>query len=338
LPLLNSAVRPARGTGDLFLNNTLFVIDGGGRRQTTYTIDGGSADDSWGRQTIFTNLPTATLEEVTVLTNSFSAEYGRSTGAALNLVTRSGTNDVRGDLSVLSRPGGWQSDAPVTHQTSHDELLQGSGFVSGSLVRDKVYWSLGAERNDQDRDSIITSPLAPGVFTGNYKQTLVFGRLDDYLSESHHLFGRFGLDSFTDTNPQDAVGGVALPSAARTFKRDAMSGLVGETAVLGPDLFNDARLSYSDGDPITEFEPANPSTQFVRPGVSTEGESRRALLTNHQIQLADTLSLAMGAHFLKAGGDYVRSNSGGDGQEFGAPFVLGQFTFKPGLSPTTPTS
>ncbi|HEY2738237.1 MAG TPA: carboxypeptidase-like regulatory domain-containing protein, partial [Thermoanaerobaculia bacterium] len=53
LPLLNSAVRPARGTGDLFLNNTLFVIDGGGRRQPTYTIDGGTADDSWGRQTIF---------------------------------------------------------------------------------------------------------------------------------------------------------------------------------------------------------------------------------------------------------------------------------------------
>ena len=57
LPLLNSAVRPARGTGDLFLNNTLFVINGGGRRQTIYTVDGGTLDDSWGRQTIFTNVP-----------------------------------------------------------------------------------------------------------------------------------------------------------------------------------------------------------------------------------------------------------------------------------------
>src|SRR5919199_420482 len=41
---LNSAVRPARGTGDLFLNNFLFVVNGSGRRQTSYTLDG-STDD-----------------------------------------------------------------------------------------------------------------------------------------------------------------------------------------------------------------------------------------------------------------------------------------------------
>ncbi|PYQ82437.1 MAG: hypothetical protein DMG01_01005, partial [Acidobacteria bacterium] len=35
LPLLDSAVRPAINTGDLFLNNVLFVVDGSGRRQTT---------------------------------------------------------------------------------------------------------------------------------------------------------------------------------------------------------------------------------------------------------------------------------------------------------------
>jgi hypothetical protein len=51
LPLLNSAVRPARGTGDLFLNNTLFVVNGSGRRQTTFRLDGSSGDDAWGRQT-----------------------------------------------------------------------------------------------------------------------------------------------------------------------------------------------------------------------------------------------------------------------------------------------
>src|SRR5262249_49429415 len=64
-PLLDSAVRPARGTGDLFLNNTLFVINGGGRRQTSYTIDGSSGDDSWGRQTVFTSIPLAAVQELT---------------------------------------------------------------------------------------------------------------------------------------------------------------------------------------------------------------------------------------------------------------------------------
>jgi outer membrane receptor protein involved in Fe transport len=338
LPLLNSAVRPARGTGDLFVNNTLFVVDGGGRRQQTYTLDGGSADDSWGRQTIFTNVPFAALQEMTVLTHAFSAEYGRTTGGAINLVTRSGTNQLHGDLNVVSRPGAWQSKAPVNDQDAEDDLLQGSAFVSGPLVHDRVYWALGAEHSDQDRDSIITSALAPGVFTGNFKQTLLFGRLDASLNPAHHLFGRYTLDRFTDTNPADAVGGVALPSAARTFRRDTQILQLGETAVLSNDAFNDLRLVWQDGDPITEFEPRTPSVQLVRPGVSTEGESRSARLTNRQYQLAETFSLALGDHFVKLGGDYLHSKSGGNGQEFGSPFVLGQFTFRTGISPAIPTS
>jgi outer membrane receptor protein involved in Fe transport len=338
LPLLDSAVRSARGTGDLFLDETLFVINGGGRRQQTYTIDGSTADDSWGRQTIFTAVPLGAIQEFTVLTNAFSAEYGRSSGSALNLVTRSGTNDARGDLTALYRPGGLQSDAPVTEQKSHDELKQGSGFFSGPIVRDRAYWSVAGEYNDQDRDSVITSPLAPGVFTGNYKQSLFFARADADLDPGNHLFGRFDLDHFTDTNPQDVVGGITLPSAGRDFKRDTQAAQVGETAVLSASAYNDARLVWQDGDPITQFDPHDPSTQYVRPGVSTEGESRFAKLTNTEEQFADTVSLALGDQLLELGGDYEHSRSGGNGQEFGAPFVLGQFTFKPGISPSIPTS
>jgi outer membrane receptor for ferrienterochelin and colicin len=338
IPLLDSAVRSARGTGDLFINNTLFVVNGGGRRQTSFTLDGSSANDAWGRQAIFTNVPLAAVQELTVLTNGFSAEYGRTTGGAINLVTRTGTNEIRGDFVALSRPGGLQSDAPVTGQKSHDELKQGSAFLSGPFVRDRAYWSLAGEYNDQDRDSIITSPLAPGVFTGNFKQTLLFGRADAELNDRNHLFGRFSYDHFKDTNPADAVGGNNLPSAARTFRRDTQAAQLGETAVLSESAFNDARLVWQDGDPITEFDPVNPSIQFVRPGVSTEGESRSARLTNRQEQLADTASLALGSHLLRLGGDVIRSRSGGNGQEFGSPFVLGQFTFRPGISPSIPTS
>ncbi len=338
LPLLSSAVRSARGTGDLFLNNTLFVINGGGRRQAGFTIDGSTADDAWGRQTVFTNIPLGALQELTVLTNAFSAEYGRSAGGAINLVTRSGTNDLHGDVVALYRPGGLQADAPVTGQESSDELKQGSAFFSGPLIHDRAYWSVAGEYNDQDRDSIITSPLAPGVFTGHYKQKLFFARADADLSSSNHLFGRFNLDHFTDTNPQDVVGGNNLPSAGRTFRRDTESVQIGDTAVLGANAFNDARLIWQNGDPITQFDPNTPSTQFVRPGVSTEGESRYANLTNRQQQFADTVSLSLGSHLLKLGGDYIHSRSGGNGQEFGSPFVLGQFTFRPGISPSTPTS
>ncbi|HET7436085.1 MAG TPA: TonB-dependent receptor [Thermoanaerobaculia bacterium] len=338
LPLLNSAVRPARGTGDLFLNNTLFVINGGGRRQTTYALDGSTADDAWGRQTIFTNVPLATLQELTVLTNAFSAEYGRSTGSAVNVITRSGTNELLGDLTLLYRPMSLQPDAPVTDLKAGDELRQGSAVLSGPIVSDRTHFLAALEVNDQERQSSVTSLVAPSTYSGEYRQWLAMLRVDHDANAANHFTLRGNVDRFTDTNPADAVGGNTLPSAAREFRRATSSLQLTGSSILGDALFNEARLIGQWGSPITQFDPVTPSPQFVRPGVSTEGESRSAKLHNDQYQLADTLSTTFGAHSLRIGGDYLHSTSGGDGQEFGSPFVLGQFTFRTGIPATTPTS
>src|SRR6202022_2730375 len=68
LPLLNAANRPAINQGDIFMNQNLFTTNGAGRRQTWFEVDGSTGNDSWGRQTIFTNLPIAAVQEMTVLT------------------------------------------------------------------------------------------------------------------------------------------------------------------------------------------------------------------------------------------------------------------------------
>ena len=136
LPLLDSAVRPTITTGDTFLNNTLFVINGSGRRQTTYALDGSSADDAWGRQTVFTNVPLSAIQEFTVLSNAFSAEYGRTTGAAVNIVTKSGTNATRGDVLGLFRPAGTESALSIPNVVTpkaRDVLGQTSGSVGGPI-------------------------------------------------------------------------------------------------------------------------------------------------------------------------------------------------------------
>jgi hypothetical protein len=331
LPLLNSAVRPARGTGDLFLNNTLFVINGSGRRQTSFTIDGSTGDDAWGRQTIFTNIPLSAIQEFTVLTDGFSAEYGRTTGSVINVVTKTGTNDYHGDLLGLWRPPGIQARNPLSIRRTADRLAQVSGAISGPIIRDRTHFFVSAEHTHQNRDATITSPLAPGEFTGRMRQWLLISRVDHQINANNLLTGRFNLDRLADTNPADAVGGLALPSAARSFHRRTYSAALSEVAVLGPQIINEARFQYQLGSPITEFEPANLSTQFVRPGLATEGESRSATLTNHQYQFSDTVSITHGRHDLKLGGDVIHSSSGGDGQEFGGGFVLGQFTLKPGV-------
>ena len=104
LPLLNAANRPAINQGDVFMNENLFTTNGAGRRQTWFEVDGSTGNDTWGRQTIFSNIPLAAVEEITVLTNAFSAEYGGSTGSVVNVVTKSGGSRFHGELLELWRP------------------------------------------------------------------------------------------------------------------------------------------------------------------------------------------------------------------------------------------
>src|SRR5204862_6206495 len=106
LPLLNAAFRQAKGTGDLFVNSTYFVTGVGGRRQTTVTLDGANNDEAWGRQTAIATVPLGAVQEMTVLSNAFSSEFGWTSGPALNIVTKSGGNGFRGEGLFMSRPGG----------------------------------------------------------------------------------------------------------------------------------------------------------------------------------------------------------------------------------------
>lgn len=343
LPLLDAAVRPAINAGDLFLNNTLFVVNGSGRRQTTYTLDGSSADDSWGRQTVFTNVPLSAIQEFTVLSNAFSAEYGRTTGAAVNIVTKSGTNDVHGDALGVFRPAGLEPsltidplvaiNSPSGTINVPDALAQVGGSVGGPLVRDKTHLFVAAEMSRQRRDSTISSPLQPNaIFTGTYMQGLVNARLDHAFAPGRTLSFKSNLDGFTDDNPQGVVGGLTLPRAGRTFTRRAYGAQAGYAAVIGSSLLDDAHVQFFWGEPITRFTPREPSTQFVYPGYATLGESRVADLFSHQIDMTDTLSMNIGRHDVRVGASAIHSSSGGNGQEFGSPFVLGQFTVKTGVT------
>ncbi len=72
------------------------VSSNGGRGNTTnYVLDGGSNNDSYSNQSNPTPNPDA-LQEFSVQTNNFSAEYGRNLGAVVNAVTKSGTNKFHG--------------------------------------------------------------------------------------------------------------------------------------------------------------------------------------------------------------------------------------------------
>jgi len=354
LPLLNAAFRPAKGTGDLFLNSVYFVTGAGGRRQPDFVVDGATGNEPWGRQTMFSTIPVSAVQEMTVMSRAFSAEFGWTSSAGINVVTKSGTNRVAGEALFLGRPGGAQpttfsadlqcppsistcvapttggAAAPLVPPDIPDSLAQGSFAVGGPIVLDRTHYFAAADFTHQDRTAAITTPLvAPGtVIVGRYRQALVDGRVDHTINGNHSLMARFNLDRFYDTNPQDAVSGNVLPSAGRQFTRHAIGGQVNETAVLSASMLNEARFEYQNADPVTAFDPLSPSTQFTRAGSApfTSGESRSVHVFSRVAQFSDTLSWTKNRHYVRLGGNITHSSSGGDGTEFGSAFTLGQFT------------
>jgi hypothetical protein len=357
IPLLNSAFRQAKGTGDLFVNATYFVTGVGGRRQTTVLLDGANNDEAWGRQTAIATVPLGAIQEVNVLSNAFSSEFGWTSGPALNIVTKSGTNALHGEGLFLVRPGRWQAETfstdgfcppsvptcvtPSTLQAIlpvdiPDQLSQVSGSVGGPVVKDKTFFFATADYTRQNRTTFL-SPTLPAFllpadgsldYTGHYRQTLFDARLDHRFTSKQTLMFRLNFDRFFDDNPQDAVGGTNAPSVARRYSRRAITAQGNLTSVLSPTLLNEARVAYLHGDPVTKWEAGTLSTTYARGGAVpfTIGQSRLSDIFGHQAQVSDTLSWTRGRHYLRFGGSVIHHTSGGTGSEPGAA-VLGTFNF-----------
>ena len=295
LPLLNSSFRQGKGTGDLFVNATYFITGSGSRRTTTYMLDGASNDEGWGRQTMLTTVPLGAVQEAAVLTNAFSAEFGWTAGPAFNIVTKSGTNSVRGEGLYMFRPGDAQAKTfstdgfcPPSVSTCTtpstlvainpadlpDELNQVSGSLGGPIVKDKTFFFASADYTLQDRTTFLSPTLPAFVlpadgsleYVGKYRQTLFNGRVDHKLNPAQSLMIRGNYDHFYDTNPNDAVVGTNAPTVARRYTRGSRSVQANHTAVVSSNLLNEARVAYLDGAPVTLWEAQDPSTTYTRAG------------------------------------------------------------------------
>ena len=196
-------------------------------------LDGASNDEGWGRQTMLATVPVGAVQEVAVLSNAFSAEFGWTAGPALNIVTKSGTNDAarRRALPGASRRHAGEDvldrrllravglDAASTPTTLDGDQPGGhSGRAEPGLRLDRR-----ADRQGQDvllRDGRLHAcrigrrssrprcrrsccrRTAASTYVGHYRQTLVNARLDHKLTPTQTLMVRVNFDHFYDTNPE----------------------------------------------------------------------------------------------------------------------------------------
>jgi hypothetical protein len=358
LPLLDSAFRQGKGLGDLFVNATYVVTGGGSRRTTTYMLDGSNDDEGWGRQMMVTTVPAGSVQEISTLTNAFSAEFGWTSGPAMNIVTKSGTNKLQGEVLYMGRPGGWQNTSfstkgycppsisscttpstltSITPVDIPDSLKQGSGTLGGALVKDKTFFFVSTDYTNEYRTTQLSNTLPSFVldsngdltYVGHYRQELVDARIDQKLSPAQTLMFRANFDHMFDTNPNDAVIGTTAPSAARKYERQGWSALITHTSVIGSNLLNEARVGFTDGDPVTKWSAIQSGVIYQRTAGAVPfkaGANQVSDLYSRQLTIADTLSWSHGAHMVRFGGSLARHMTGGVGTEPGQA-LNGTFTF-----------
>jgi hypothetical protein len=126
---------------DLFYgsdNPGVVSVNGGRGRSNNYMVNGGDGNDIFVNGPAIQPTPDA-IEEFRVLTNTFDAEYGRNSGSVVNVVTKSGTNDLHGDFfeflrnDVLNTKGYFDNEVPDYKQN------QFGGTLGGPIKKDRTF-------------------------------------------------------------------------------------------------------------------------------------------------------------------------------------------------------
>src|SRR3954454_9221223 len=164
----------AGGVGDtrqtVTYPSSVSISANGGRADTvSYNLDGGSNQDTYTNvNNPFPN-PDA-VEEFSVQTNSFSAEYGRGSGAVVNVVTKSGTNELHGSLFEFLRNGSLNARNYFASATDQLKRNQFGGSFGGPIIKNKLFF-FGTYQGTQIRDVVSNrnaTVLTPGQRNGNF--------------------------------------------------------------------------------------------------------------------------------------------------------------------------
>ncbi len=135
------------GGSDLFYgSNTAGAVsvNGGRGRSNNFSVNGGDGND------LFVNGPAIqpspdSISEFRVLSNTFDAEYGRNSGAVINVVTKSGTNQLHGSVYEFFRNKALDAKGYLDPFTPDNKQNQFGGTFGGPIKKDRTFFFVSYE-------------------------------------------------------------------------------------------------------------------------------------------------------------------------------------------------
>ncbi len=302
------------------------VAEGSDGRSSNFSIDGAENTDlvNGGLLQGFT---IEGIQEFHVASSRFGADQGRALGAAVNVVTRSGTNDFHGSYFIFYRNQAlnardfFQKTKPDFHRTQQ-------GFTIGGPIRkDRTHFFTAFENFDEMNLGIVNTngiyPQFEGSFPLPFTARYLTTRVDHSINEKNKLMFRY---SFENNFSTQGIGGArAADNGIRSTNRGSSLAAT-YTRVISAHTVNTLLYSYSQFN--NHLLPLSLAPEIDHPDLITGGAfntPQSTLISRHQIRddLSWTLPSSWGEHNLKFGVDYNHATSDGI-VEFAS---RGQFAF-----------
>jgi hypothetical protein len=214
-----------RGFGNVNSNGVTLSVNGQRSRSNNFTIDGqDNNDNTIGGPGLFLSIIDV-VKEFTIITNNFSAEYGRNQGAIVNIVTKGGTNVVHGSLHASHQNSRLNAN---TFDNNRDGIVKprfndnrDAGAIGGPFKKDKAFFFFYLQSDQSKSISTNTSGVRARVITPAGLATIIgkCGATNTLVAYRDHgpfaqsignptiLPGSLGTGTYTPLASGDPCGG-----------------------------------------------------------------------------------------------------------------------------------
>jgi hypothetical protein len=316
-----------RGISGLYNNNT---IDGVDNNQAFFS-------EARGRTRASYTVSQAAIREFQVGVSNFSAEFGRAAGGTVNAVTKSGTNQSRGEAFYYFRDDSLQEKEPFATSKPEERRQQFGFSVGGPLVRDRTFYFVNFDQQLRDFPGFVRAGneasfyggacTAPGCastidyfrglegfFDREGNNRILLGKVDAALSARHNLSVQYNMHRWESENgiqTQPILAGTSN-SANGTDRVKTDFAVVSLNSVLSQRWLNEFRMQIGRDFESQEPNEPGPSTTVTN-GISYGMPNflpRPKYPDERRYQFINNISYYAGAHALKAGADinYVRED------------------------------
>ena len=234
------------------------ALNGGIGRNVNYLIDGGdNTDDTIGGA--LQNFNLESVAEFNIQTQQYKAEYGRSTGGVLTVVTKTGTNELSGSAWGFFRDDSLNSQTETERLAGIDaqpyEREQYGLSLGGPIVKDRAHYFATYEKTERTTTYTVNTdldgaggdgPIFPGIQGTSvplpFEDELLTAKSTINISPKQYLQVRYGFQKNTD---KYGASPLAAPDSLGTVNNEYQSILAGHSFQIGSDSLNEFLFQYT---------------------------------------------------------------------------------------------